>query len=100
MVASLRGILFDHDGTLVDSEMTPFEMWKTILGEYGVQLTQASYQRHYAGIPSSANATDMVSRFAIPVSPGQLVAAKGALIRDFLAQRAYSRPLMPLSGGL
>ncbi|PAU76467.1 HAD family hydrolase [Halomonas salipaludis] len=88
-MASLRGILFDHDGTLVDSEMTHFEMWETILGEYGVQLTQACYQLHYAGIPTSANASDMVARFAMPVSAGQLVAAKEALNRDFLAQRAF-----------
>lgn len=89
MVALLRGMLFDHDGTLVDSEMTHFDMWETILREYGVQLTQASYQRHYAGIPTLANASDMVSRFAIPVPPGQLVAAKEALNRDFLAHRVF-----------
>lgn len=89
MAASLKGILFDHDGTLVNSEMTHFEMWEGILAEHGVQLTQARYQQHYAGIPTSANASDMVARFSLSVPSSQLVAAKEAATRDFLVQQAF-----------
>jgi len=37
---SLRAILFDHDGTLVDSEPMHFRMWASVLARYGVTLTE------------------------------------------------------------
>lgn len=37
---SIQVVLFDHDGTLVNSEPVHLELWNTVLKTYGVQLTE------------------------------------------------------------
>ena len=39
----INAILFDHDGTLVDSEFAHFEMWRDILRKYGIELSHQKY---------------------------------------------------------
>lgn len=63
----LKAIFFDFDGTLVNSEPLHFQMWQQVLAAYGVGLTVEQYKEHYAGVPTTLNAEDMVRRFALPV---------------------------------
>ncbi|HIL31762.1 MAG TPA: HAD family phosphatase [Dehalococcoidia bacterium] len=39
----LRAVLFDHDGTLVNSEPIHYRMWAQVLRRYGFTLTEQSY---------------------------------------------------------
>jgi len=88
----LRAILFDHDGTLVDSEPMHFRMWAAVLARYGVTLSEQQYIAHYAGVPNPASAADIVRRFGLNEDPANIVAAKNAAAREFLRASAY--PLM------
>lgn len=88
----LRAILFDHDGTLVDSEPMHFRMWATVLARHGVSLSEQQYIAHYAGVPNRASAEDIVRRFDLDADPAMLTEAKNAAAREFLSDRAY--PLM------
>ena len=63
MQPPLKAMLFDNDGTLVDSEGSHFQMWAKVLKPYGVFLSEKQYKRYYAGIPSEGNALDMIQRF-------------------------------------
>lgn len=92
----LRAILFDHDGTLVDSEPEHFRMWKQVLARYGIALTEQQYIAHYAGVPNRTSAIDVVNRFGLDVDPAIISEAKSAVAREHLATGAY--PLM--SGAL
>jgi len=89
----IKAILFDHDGTLVDSEPAHFGIWQRVLAPYGVALSEAIYRQHHAGLPALANARDLVARFAMAAQPEQLVREKTAATRTFLASDAF--PLMP-----
>ena len=89
----LEAVLFDHDGTLVDSEIAHFRMWVEVLAPFGVALTEDQYHAHYAGIPTLANATDMVARFGLAVGAAELADAKVEATRAFLAREPF--PLMP-----
>ncbi len=89
---TLRAILFDHDGTLVDSEPIHFEMWADVLRPFGVSLSAQQYKVHYAGVPTRANAVDIVRRFGLDVAPDTLAEAKNAATDGFLARSAF--PLM------
>lgn len=89
----LRAILFDHDGTLVDSEPTHFALWNVVLARYGFELSEQHYKAYYAGVPTRANAEDIVLRFGIPADPAALAAEKNAATADYLASNAF--PLMP-----
>ncbi|MFC3853613.1 HAD family hydrolase [Salinispirillum marinum] len=88
----LRAILFDHDGTLVNSEPIHFDLWVTVLSRYGISLTEQQYKEHYAGVPTNANAIDVVRRFQIDVTPEAIAEEKNAATREFL--RGNSFPLM------
>lgn len=89
----LRAILFDHDGTLVNSEPVHFKIWETVLHRHGVTLPEHIFNTHYAGIPTLANAIDLVSRYGINLSPASLAEEKNKATRAYLTQQAY--PLMP-----
>lgn len=46
----LRGVIFDFDGVLVDSEAAHFEALRTVLAtEVEGEVTQAEYDEHYLG---------------------------------------------------
>ena len=88
-----KAILFDHDGTLVDSEGCHFELWRGVLGSYGIDFSEQEYREFCAGIPTPANAIELVSRFGLAISPSELEKLKNQATRDFLSQSSF--PLMP-----
>lgn len=89
----LRAVLFDHDGTLVNSEPFHYRMWAQVLRRYGFTLTEQQYKARYAGVPTPTNAIDLVQRLGIDDSPEQLAEAKNAATREYLDRQAF--PLMP-----
>lgn len=89
----LRAVLLDHDGTLVDSEPIHYLVWKDVLARHGFALTEQQYRAHYAGVPTLANALDLVRRFGIAEDPVALAEAKNAATRDHLARSPF--PLLP-----
>lgn len=90
---SIQAVLFDHDGTLVNSEPVHFELWNRVLKTYGVQLTEQQYKDLYAGVPTPANAVDLINRFGIPTDAVALAKAKNLQTAEFLEQQSF--PLMP-----
>lgn len=89
----LRAVLFDHDGTLVDSEPVHYRIWVDVLARHGVAFDERVYRDHHAGVPTPANAADMVERFRLDLDPATLVAAKEQATGDHLSRNAF--PLMP-----
>ncbi|MDO9025646.1 HAD family phosphatase [Zwartia sp.] len=88
----LRAILFDHDGTLVDSEPIHYRLWTEVLNRYGVALTEEVFNTECAGMPTLTNATDLIKRYNLNLSAQQLAEEKHAVTNEFLADNAY--PLM------
>jgi len=93
LTSQLKAILFDFDGTLVDSEPLHFQMWQQLLAKYGVELTEQQYKDHYAGVPTTLNAVDMISRFKLSIPAHSLASAKKELTRSIIAKSGF--PLMP-----
>ncbi|MFC6632107.1 HAD family hydrolase [Microbulbifer taiwanensis] len=90
---SIKAILFDHDGTLVDSEPGHYQLWRQVLSGYGVDLSERQYAEHYAGVPTRANALDMIARFSIDGTAEALMRQKTQAMGAFLARNAF--PPMP-----
>lgn len=90
---ALRAVLFDHDGTLVDSEPVHLLLWQQVLLPLGITLDTATYQTHHAGMPTPANAQALVQRFGLKLSAAQLSDAKHEATVQWLAARPF--PLMP-----
>ena len=90
---TIKAILFDHDGTLVDSEPSHFKMWERVLKSYGVDLTMDDYKQNYAGVPTSTNAIEMVKNYpSVNVDSSILEDEKNIATRRFLSGDAF--PLM------
>ena len=75
-------LLFDHDGTLIDSETVHYDLWKDILHEYRVELSEDFYCEVMAGIPVKQNAVDLVEHFQLDVAPAVLADKKHKSISD------------------
>jgi beta-phosphoglucomutase-like phosphatase (HAD superfamily) len=93
---NIKAALFDHDGTLADSEQAHFEMWRGVLYEYNIELSHDEYTSQYAGIPTTTNAKTIVENHFLEVDPTTLALAKAKATNEYLAKQAF--PLM--SGAL
>ena len=54
MTLMYPALLFDMDGTLVDTEHLHFTAFQTILAPHGVELSWADYRRFIMGHPNHA----------------------------------------------
>ena len=92
-MSTLHGIsvIFDLDGTLVDSEPNYYEAGRQTLAEYGVlDFSWADHER-YVGISTQETVTDWKDRYGLPASVDELLAAKNRRYLELArgATRAY-----------
>ncbi|MCB0573007.1 MAG: hypothetical protein KDC61_00370, partial [Saprospiraceae bacterium] len=57
----LKHILFDNDGTLVDSEIIAVRASLSLLGESGFRMSEAEYSRRFPGL-LERDILDIISR--------------------------------------
>ncbi|MBT0569677.1 HAD family phosphatase [Curvibacter sp. CHRR-16] len=101
--APLQALLFDHDGTLVDSETGHWQQWNQALAELGVSIDEADYSAHYAGLPTVNNAQRLLDTLLCESEsrkpPEQRLTVQDLVARKQAATRAYLQggafPLMP-----
>jgi HAD superfamily hydrolase (TIGR01509 family) len=86
-------LIFDHDGTLVDSESLHFECWRQVMNEYDVLITEAEYINDHNGIPTLQNADVFIQQYQLDVDAKSLARRKQSLFK----QRSLAAPpeLMP-----
>lgn len=92
---NIKAILFDLDGTLIDSEYFHYECWNEILEEYGVQLTYPDWLKNYAGIPLPVNAGNLLEKYAISASLPEVIKRREALTLERLKTKDVN--LMPFA---
>lgn len=51
---ALQALIFDLDGTLVDTDPLHFAVYREVLAEYGIVLEHAFYQAEMSGVPNMA----------------------------------------------
>lgn len=54
MIRRMRAILFDFNGVLVDDEPLHFELFRKVLAEEGIELSERDYYEHYLGFDDRA----------------------------------------------
>ncbi|MFI9469258.1 HAD family hydrolase [Streptomyces sp. NPDC052492] len=69
-------VVFDLDGTLVDSEPNYFEAGRRTLAEHGVPDFSWAEHERYVGISTRETVTDWRSRYGLSASVDELVAVK------------------------
>ncbi|PLX43080.1 MAG: HAD family phosphatase [Hyphomicrobiales bacterium] len=89
----LKAVLFDHDGTLVDSEGVHCRHWQSVMAGHGVFLTETTYNRELLGIPNEENAKWLIREFRIDATPESLIREKQIAAQNYLNENAF--PLIP-----
>ncbi|WP_412467220.1 HAD family hydrolase [Pedobacter sp. KLB.chiD] len=64
-MSKIKALLFDLDGTLIDSEKFHFDCWNTFLCDYNVTIDFKDWLSNYAGIPLPKNAKTIIDRYKI-----------------------------------
>jgi len=64
-MSKIKALLFDLDGTLIDSEKFHFDCWNTFLRPYHVNIEFKDWLSNYAGIPLPKNAKTIIDRYKI-----------------------------------
>ena len=91
---TLRALLLDHDGTLVDSEHAHYRMWVDILAPFELDLPLKDYVEYHAGRSTTSNAVRLrEDNPTLTMSIEDLIVAKDQAVEDYLATEAF--PLMP-----
>ena len=89
-----KGILFDFDGTLVDSETFHFRSARDLFKkDFGVEIDMTYYNQKLAGIPLSKSSPDVIKELKLPTTPEEITAAFDVHTRKMLETEAV--PLMP-----
>jgi len=87
---AIRGVLFDLDGTLADTERLHWQAFNFVLAEFGVQVGIEEYRRHWIAVdggPEYACRT-----YALPLAPADLKQRKMERYRARLAEGVDAMP--------
>ncbi|WP_282699963.1 HAD family phosphatase [Streptomyces sp. CC219B] len=84
-------VIFDLDGTLVDSEPNYYEAGRQLLAEHGVPDFSWAEHERYVGISTLETVTSWKARYGLRASVEELLAAKNRRYLDLArsATRAY-----------
>jgi len=81
--------LFDLDGTLIDSHPLFLEIYREVLGPFGVSVTDADWQH---SVRNSWGMTDWVKKYGIDTDLAELASRKNSLYLDMIADRLDALP--------
>ncbi|MDB5350914.1 MAG: haloacid dehalogenase superfamily protein subfamily variant 3 with third motif having or [Planctomycetota bacterium] len=77
----IRAVIFDFNGVLVDDESVHFDLFREVLAEEGVELTEAQYHEHYLGFDDRRCFEEVLTdrgRSPTPTHLEDLIARKAA----------------------
>jgi HAD superfamily hydrolase (TIGR01509 family) len=90
MVAVIRGVLFDLDGTLADTEPLQWEAYRRVLAPLGVEVGIEEYRRHWIAVEGGAEYACRTYR--LPVDAAELRTRKAIAYRTIIAAGVTPRP--------
>ena len=82
----IKGVIFDMDGVIVDSEPMHIEAEKQILLKYGVEIS-ADELRAYTGTTAEFEFTDLIRKYGLKTTVDRLFREKEAVLFELLERR-------------
>ncbi len=95
MTGKIKGIVFDHDGTLINTEQLHYECWRELLLDYSVDFTLDEYIDEHNGVSTTRNAEILIHTYGLDISVAKLCETKQQLTHQRFA--AAPSPLMPFA---
>lgn len=84
MTSSLRAIVFDMDGLMVNTEPLSCRSWQMVLEPYGHTLTAAVYSR-MIGLRIDQSVAMIQENYPTPLTAAELIAQKAAYMAEICA---------------
>lgn len=81
MEKNIKAIIFDLDGTLLNSENFQMNGWVIPLKKYGINLTKEQYLK-YAGKQGEIIEGELYKDFGLNMEKGELLAEKESIMKD------------------
>jgi len=78
----VKALLFDLDGTLIDSEKFHFDRWNDFLAPYQIVIDFKDWLNNYAGIPLPQNAKNIISKYKLDVDYMEFVSQREQLTNN------------------
>lgn len=69
----LKAILFDLDGTLIDSEYFHYQCWLQILDTFSLSMTYEEWVNTYAGYPLPINSKTIKEKYNLDIDLSELI---------------------------
>lgn len=82
----IRGVIFDMDGLLTDTEPVYYEIFQQILGEYGYSMTMAEYTANICGRADMENFAYLIEHYHLPIEIHDLAAKEAVIERNRIEQ--------------
>lgn len=86
----IRGVVFDLDGTLADTEPLQWEAYRRALAPFGVDVGREEYARHWIAVAGGAEYA--CRTYALPIDAAELRARKAVAYRTLIAAGVRPRP--------
>lgn len=64
----IRGIIFDFDGVIVDTEIVSYRIYKKILSDFGHDFTKYDYAYNFSGKTEEKNVNNLINQYKLPLS--------------------------------
>lgn len=90
---SIKAVIFDMDGLMVDTEPLHLQAFNYALGKHGKYLTEEENTDRYIGVSDAEAAQDIAARFNLPISAAELVRIEHTKSREL-----YQTNLRPQKG--
>lgn len=63
-----KGVIFDLDGLLIDSEVISYQLYQDLIQPYGYSFSIEDYTQNYSGKTAVGNMTAIIERFHLPIT--------------------------------
>lgn len=90
-----KALIFDIDGTLVDTMAIHFQAWKSVGEMYGFDYTRELFRDH-AGLPTRIIAADLNERLRLHLDPEKVYHQKNLFYKNWVRQIKPVRPVVKL----
>ncbi|BFT94684.1 MAG: HAD family phosphatase [Minisyncoccus archaeiphilus] len=85
MNKSVKGVIFDLDGTLLDTEKYQWKGWLVVMQELGIELLPEDYLL-YAGRSGKMIDEELIRRFGLSIKVGSILARKKELLMKWFEE--------------
>lgn len=93
---NIKGLIFDYDGIIADTEGLQYEKWNILLRPYGIKISPAEYAKNYCGKLSATEIPMLLKKEygdKIPLTEDELGKQAGFILENLF--RTMTIRLMP-----